>query len=326
MAGSVRLRVGVILGAAALAVALLAPCLAGEAPLLARVQGELCSPALLAYPGMTWAACPQQSPIDWRAWRRGHRDLILLDPPVPFGPEATDLDAALLSPRPPHYLGTDTLGREILSRIVHGFPVALLVGGLATFVSLLLGLLVGSAAGLARRRLDLLLTRLMDLMACFPTLILALALAAAAARPGLASLVAAIGLTRWTGIARFFRGEILRQRGLPYFDAARAVGAGIPRLIIRHLLPNALAPILVTAAFSASHAILLESGMSFLGVGVPPGSASWGGILAEAQRQVSPAWWLVLFPSLALFLTVLACNLMAEGFREANDARLSRLG
>ena len=325
MTGSRSLRAGGSLAFAALGVAMLAPLLASEAPLLARAGGSLCSPALRSYPGGAWAACSTQRPVDWRARPLPDGVSILLSAPVPFGPEATNLEAVLLAPGRTHYLGTDSLGRDVLSRVIHGFPVALLVGALATLISLMIGLLAGGVAGLARRWVDLQLTRLMDLVACFPTLILALALAAAATRPGLGSLVAAIGLTRWSGIARFFRSEVLRQKRLSYVDAARAAGAGRPRLIVRHLLPNSLAPILVTASFSVGHAILLESGMSFLGVGVPPGTASWGGILAEAQRQIAPAWWLVLFPSLALFLTVLACNLLADGVRESTDPRLSRL-
>ena len=326
MTGSRSLRAGGSLAFAALGVAMLAPLLASEAPLLARAGGSLCFPALRGYPGGAWAACSAQRPVDWRARPLPDGVSIVLSAPVPFGPEATNLEAVLLAPGRTHYLGTDSLGRDVLSRVIHGFPVALLVGALATLISLMIGLLAGGVAGLARRWVDLQLTRLMDLVACFPTLILALALAAAATRPGLGSLVAAIGLTRWSGIARFFRSEVLRQKRLSYVDAARAAGAGRPRLIVRHLLPNSLAPILVTASFSVGHAILLESGMSFLGVGVPPGTASWGGILAEAQRQITPAWWLVLFPSLALFLTVLACNLLADGVSESTDPRLSRLG
>jgi len=326
MAVSPSLKAGIAMGVAALAAALFAPLLASEAPLLASVKGGLCSPALSAYPGAAWAVCPSQSSIDWRARPLPEGASILLSAPVPFDPEATNLDAVLISPGRGHYLGTDPLGRDVLSRVIHGFPVALLVGGLATMLSLMIGILAGGTAGLARSWVDLQLTRLMDLVACFPTLILALALAAAATRPGLGSLVAAIGLTRWSGIARFFRSEVLRQKGLTYIDAAHAAGAGRPRLLLRHLLPNSLAPILVTASFSVGQAILLESGMSFLGVGVPPGTASWGGILAEAQNQITPAWWLVLFPSVALFLTVLACNLLADGLRECADPRRSRLG
>ena len=324
-ASSPSLRGGRALGIAALAAALLAPVLANEAPLLARSTGAICSPALGALPLTAWAGCAVAT-VDWNRERLSGSKSILLDVPIPFGPEQTNLNAVLKPPGRSHWLGTDSLGRDVLARVIHGFPIALLVGGLATLLSLLLGMLVGGIAGLGGRWVDLGLSRVVDLMACFPTLILALALAAAAKRPGVASLVIAIGLTRWTGIARFFRGEVLRQRGLLYCDAAVAAGAGAPRLLLRHLLPNALAPILITAAFSASHAVLLEAGMSFLGLGVPPGTASWGGILAEAQRQVVPAWWLVLFPSLALFLTVLGCNLLAEGLRESADPGLSRLG
>ena len=324
IAPSSNLCTGTLLGVVALVTALLAPALAGEAPLLARVDGTLCAPALTGYPLGAALTCPGGGLIDWKAERRSGGRLILLDVPVPFGPEATDLNVALLPPGSPHWLGTDALGRDLLSRVIHGFPVALLVGGLAAILSLGLGLCVGSAAGMGGRWLDLGLSRVMDLMACFPTLILALALAAGAKRPGLGSLIIAIGVTRWTAIARFLRGELLRQRGLPYCDSALAAGSGRLRLVLRHLLPNALSPILVTAAFSVSHAMLLEAGMSFLGLGLPPGTASWGGILSEAQRQVVPAWWLVLFPSLALFLTVLSCNLLAEGVRESNDPRLPR--
>lgn len=222
-------------------------------------------------------------------------------------------------------MGTDSLGRDVASRLVHGFRVALIVGGLATAVALLVGILLGAAAGSGGRWVDLGLSRLIDLGACFPALVLALALVAAADRPGLWLLVTAIAATRWAGIARFFRGEVLRQRALPYCEAARAAGARRPHLLLRHILPNALSPILVTAAFSVSNAVLLEAGMSFLGLGVPPPAPSWGAILAEAQRQVRPSWWLVVFPALALFATVLGCNLLAEGARDSTDPRISQI-
>ena len=212
------------------------------------------------------------------------------------------------------------------ARLIHGFPVAWAVGGLATLLALLVGIGVGGAAGAAGGWIDLALCRLMDLAACFPSLVLALVLVAAADRPGLGTLVVAIGVTRWAGIARYFRAEVLRQRPLAYCEAARASGAGRPYLLARHIFPNALSPLLVTAAISVSSAILLETGMSFLGLGAPPPAASWGAVLSEAQRQVVPAWWLVLFPSLALFLTILGCNLVAEGVRDSSDPRISQVG
>ena len=318
------LRTGMVLGGCALALALLAPLLASEAPWLARVEGKVCSPVLERSRLLPWAGCRSSTVLDWQELRRGNDGHILLPAPIPYSPEATDLGAILKPPGSTHFLGTDSLGRDVGSRVLHGFPVALLVGGLATLLSLGMGLLLGSTAGLVGGWLDLAISRLVDLMSCFPTLILAMALAASARRPGLASLVLAIGLTRWTGIARLLRAEVLRQRVQSYCDAARAVGTTPARLLTRHLLPNALAPVLVTAAFALSQAVLLEAGLSFLGVGVPPGTASWGGILAEAQRLSTPAWWLVLFPSLALFATVLGCNLTAEGLREQLDPRALR--
>ena len=318
------LGTGCALAGSALVLALLAPLLASEAPFLARVEGRLCSPILDRSRLLGWAGCGSAALVDWRELRRNRAGGIILEAPIPFSPEAPDLEAVLRPPDSIPYLGTDSLGRDVAARVLHGFPVALLIAGLATLLSLGLGMLLGSLAGLAGGWLDLAIVRLVDLMSCFPTLILAMALAAAARRPGLASLVLAIGLTRWTGIARLLRAEVLRQRVQAYCDAARAVGTSRARLLLRHLLPNAMAPVLVTAAFSLSQALLLEAGLSFLGVGVAPGTASWGGILAEAQRLVTPAWWLVLFPSTALFLTVLGCNLTAEGMRESFDPRALR--
>ncbi|HEU5182316.1 MAG TPA: ABC transporter permease [Candidatus Polarisedimenticolia bacterium] len=318
------LRAGGVLAGSALALALLAPLLASEAPYLARVDGRLCAPILERSSLFRWAGCGAGTPRDWRDLRRRQTGGIVLDAPIPFSPEAADLETILQPPGRVHYLGTDSLGRDVAARVLLGFPVALLIAGLATLLSLGVGTLLGSMAGASGGWLDLAIQRLVDLMSCFPTLILAMALAAAARRPGLASLVLAIGLTRWTGIARLLRAEVVRQQVQAYCDAAKAVGVSRVRLLVRHLLPNALAPVLVTAAFSLSQALLLEAGLSFLGVGVAPGTASWGGILAEAQRLVTPAWWMVLFPSAALFLTVLGCNLTAEGMREWFDPRAPR--
>ena len=320
-------RRGLLLSSLALLVALLAPLLAGEAPLAARREGRLCFPALRSLPLLgAGLDCPGGAALDWPRIRGEGGGGILVDPPVPYAPGASDLDSIFTPPSRDHWMGTDSLGRDVASRLIHGFPVALVVGGLATLLALLTGIALGAAAGAGGKWIDLGLSRFIDLVACFPTLVLALALVAAAPRPGLWVLVLAIAATRWTGVARYFRGEVLRQRELAYCEAARAAGAGRPYLLARHILPNALSPILVTAAFSVSSAVLLEAGMSFLGLGVPPPAPSWGSILAEAQRQVVPAWWLVLFPSLALFATVLGCTLVAEGYRDSTDPRITRVG
>jgi len=321
------LRRGLFLSCLALLVALMAPLLAGEAPLAARREGNLCFPALRSLPLLGRSLdCPGGAALDWPRIRGDGGGGVLLDPPIPYGPGTSDLDSVLAPPSRSHWMGTDSLGRDVAARLIHGFPVALLVGGLATLLALLLGISIGAAAGAGGKWLDLGLSRFIDLVACFPTLVLALALVAVAPRPGIWVLVLAIAATRWTGMARYFRGEVLRQRDLAYCEAARAAGAGRPYLLARHILPNALSPILVTAAFSVSSAVLLEAGMSFLGLGVPPPAPSWGSILAEARQQTVPAWWLVLFPSLALFATVLGCTLLAEGYRDSTDPRLTRVG
>ncbi|HEV8335916.1 MAG TPA: ABC transporter permease [Candidatus Polarisedimenticolia bacterium] len=320
-------RRGLLLAALALLALLGAPFLAGEAPLAARRAGLLCFPALAGVPLVgTGLDCPGGDPIDWAAVRKAGGDGILLSLPIPYGPYASDLDSIFEAPSPRHWMGTDSLGRDVASRLVHGIPVAFTVGGLATLLALILGITLGAFAGAGGRWTDLTLSRLIDLVACFPTLVLALALVAASVRPGIGVLVFSIAATRWTGIARFFRGEVLRQRDLSYCEAARAAGAGRSYLLARHILPNALSPILITAAFSVGSAVLLEAGMSFLGLGLPPPAPSWGSILAEARDQVVPAWWLVLFPSMALFATVLGCILLAEGYRDSTDPRITRVG
>jgi peptide/nickel transport system permease protein len=320
MSGRRSFRAGCAVCAAGVAIALLAPLLANEKPLLVRIEGSLCAPALGGVFG-----CPAGEGIDWTRAAPGAGIRVLLRAPVTRSPTTPDLASSYLPPSRAHPLGTDSLGRDVAARLVHGTRVAVIVGGLATLLALLAGLAVGGAAGAVGGAIDLILSRGIDLVACFPTLILSLVLAAAAERPGMVSLVAAIAATRWTGIARYFRAEILRQKELGYWEAARAAGARAPRILLRHALPNAIAPILVTAAFSVSSAVILEAGMSFLGLGLPPPSPSWGSILGEAQRQVRPGWWLVLFPSLALFATVLGCTLVAEGTRDATDPRIARM-
>ena len=224
------------------------------------------------------------------------------------------LDERLQPPSEAHPFGTDDLGRDLLARVITATPISLAIGLVAAGVSLGIGFTVGATAGYFGGAVDLVLSRLVEVMLCFPVLFLLLALAAFLP-PSPATVIAAIGLTTWAGDARYARSEILRIRELDYARAARAMGASTPRILARHLLPNALPPLIVSAAFGVGWAILAEAALSFLGVGLPAPAVSWGGILSSAPNWIEEAWWIALFPGLALFLTVAAYNLLAEGLR-----------
>ena len=230
------------------------------------------------------------------------------------------LDQRLLPPSSAHPFGTDDLGRDLLARVVTATPTSLAIGLTAAAVSLIVGFAVGGIAGYAGGWTDLVLSRLIEVVLCFPVLFLLLALAAFLP-PSPATIILAIGLTTWPGDARYARAEVLRARDLDYTRAARVAGASTPRILVRHLLPNALPPLLVSAAFGVAWAILAEAALSFLGVGLPPPAASWGGILSTARAYIEEGWWMALFPGLALFLTVGAYNLLAEGLRAATTER-----
>jgi peptide/nickel transport system permease protein len=224
------------------------------------------------------------------------------------------LDVRLQAPSVAHPFGTDDLGRDLLARVVAATPISLAIGLVAAAVSLGIGFAVGATAGYFGGVVDLVLSRLIEVMLCFPVLFLLLALAAFLP-PSPSTVIVAIGLTTWAGDARYARTEILRIRELDYARAARAMGASTPRILVRHLLPNALPPLIVSAAFGVGWAILAEAALSFLGVGLPAPAVSWGGILSSAPNWIEEAWWIALFPGLALFLTVAAYNLLAEGLR-----------
>ena len=227
------------------------------------------------------------------------------------------LDQRLLAPSASHPFGTDDLGRDLLARVVAATPISLAIGLTAAAVSLAVGFAMGATAGYFGGTVDLVLSRVIEVVLCFPVLFLLLALAAFLP-PSAATVILAIGLTTWPGDARYARAEILKARDLDYTRAARAAGATTTRILWRHLLPNAAAPLLVSAGFGVAWAILAEAALSFLGVGLPPPASSWGGILSSAPVYIEDAWWLALFPGLALFLTVSAYNLLAEGLRRAS--------
>jgi peptide/nickel transport system permease protein len=228
------------------------------------------------------------------------------------------LDERLQAPSFVHPFGTDDLGRDLLARVVAATPISLTIGIVSAAVSLVVGFAVGATAGWFGGVADLALSRLIEVVLCFPVLFLLLALAAFLP-PSPWTVIAAIGLTAWPGDARYARAEILKIRELGYAHAARTMGASAPRILIRHLLPNAIAPLIVSAAFGVGWAILAEASLSFLGVGLPGPATSWGGILSSAPNYIEEAWWIALFPGLALFLTVSAYNLLAEGLRTATS-------
>ncbi len=240
--------------------------------------------------------------------------------PVPFGPNSVDIASRLRPPDPEHRLGTDELGRDVLARIIYGARVSLTVGLTATAIALIVGSLLGALAGYYGGAADWLVSRLIEVVLCFPFLLLVLGIVALF-RPSFLTIMIALGLTSWTTEARFVRGEFLRIREMEFAQAARASGARDWRIIFRHLLPNALAPVLISASFGVASAILIESALSFLGMGVPPPTASWGNILFSAEQHIEYAWWLAVFPGFAIFLTVAAFNIIGDRFRDALDPR-----
>ncbi len=240
----------------------------------------------------------------------------------PYDPNKQDLAERLLSPDLRHWMGTDQFGRDILSRMLHGARISLSVGLVAVFIYVTIGLGVGSLAGYYGGWIDMVLMRLVDVMLCIPTFFLIL-MVVAFVGPSLLNIMVIIGLTAWPDVARLVRGEILSLKQREFISAARIMGARDSRIILKHLLPNALGPVIVVSTLGVGSAILVESGLSFLGLGVQPPTASWGNMLMEGTSHLLDAWWLVTFPGAAIFLTVLSYNLLGEGLRDLMDPRLT---
>jgi peptide/nickel transport system permease protein len=240
---------------------------------------------------------------------------------APQSPTAIDTTAILLPPGPGHWLGTDALGRDVLSRLLHGGRVSLWVGFVAVGISTAIGLALGLVAGYFGKLADEVIMRFVDVMLCFPSFFLILAVIAFL-EPSLVNIMIIIGLTSWMGVARLVRAETLTLRGRDFVLAARVAGAGPVRIIVRHILPNALAPVLVSATLGVAGAILVESSLSFLGLGVQPPDPSWGNMLTDGKEVLGVAPWLSIFPGLAILITVLGYNLLGEGLRDLLDPRL----
>ncbi|HEY8468136.1 MAG TPA: oligopeptide ABC transporter permease [Longimicrobiales bacterium] len=226
-----------------------------------------------------------------------------------------------LPPSREYWLGTDRFGRDVLSRILYGARISLSIGFVATAISVTVGLLLGAVAGYVGGRVDALLMRFTDMVLAFPRLIL-LILVVALFEPSLGVIIVVLGLTQWPGTTRIVRGEVLSLREREFIQAAHALGMRRTRIILRHLVPNVLAPVIVAATLGVGNTIVLEAGLSFLGLGVPEPTPSWGKMVAEGSEVLFGAWWLATFPGLAIVVTVLAFNLVGDGLRDALDPRL----
>ncbi|MDD5005682.1 MAG: ABC transporter permease [Candidatus Omnitrophica bacterium] len=233
----------------------------------------------------------------------------------PYAYDTIDADNILQPPSAGHIFGTDQLGRDVLSRMIYGTRISLSVGFIAVGIATFIGIILGSMAGFYGGFIDRAITIFIDIMLCFPVFFLILAIVALL-EPNIYNIMIVIGLTSWMGQARLIRAEILSLKERDFILAEKVLGASNQRIIFFHLLPNAVGPVIVSAILGIAGAILVESGLSFLGIGIQPPTPSWGNILSEAKSTLGIAWWLSVFPGLAIFITIISYNLVGEGLKK----------
>lgn len=241
----------------------------------------------------------------------------------PYSATATDVLNRLKPPTLAHPMGTDELGRDLLTRILVGGRLSILVGLAATAVAVTIGVTVGTIAGYAGGWVDNVLMRLVDLALSLPDLFL-LILVAALLGPSVMTMIIIIGLVRWMNVARLVRASILSLREREFIESARSIGASARRIILRHLLPNSMSPVIVAATLGVASSIIAESTLSFLGLGIQPPATSWGSILRNAQSVIFTSPWMAIFPGVMIFLTVISINFIGDGLRDAYDPRTMR--
>jgi peptide/nickel transport system permease protein len=307
------------------AIGLAAPMLANHQPIICRHQGQLHMPAvkdaLCHLPGVgrwfrvskpfrfpSFDAKTQLDPRAFAIW-----------PPISYGPLEMTPDA-LSPPSSEHWLGTDDRGRDVLARLIHGASVSVQVGVLSMALAGAIGVVIGAVAGYAGGWTDKVLSRAIEVMICFPAFFLILAVMVWL-KPGIGNVIIVLGLTQWTAVARLVRAEFMRMRTADFVVAARCSGASALRLIFRHMLPGATAPVLVTLAFGVADAMMVEAGLSWLGFGVPAPEASWGNMLRGAYDQLRSAPHLVYPPCAAIVISVMAFHLVGDGLRESLDPK-----
>ena len=304
-------------------IAIFAPLLANDRPLFLSHQGQWYWPVFSGAEVVgpyTWKDLKKHAPFILQGNIEGRGDIAVW-PPVPYSPTEYDLLESLAGPSSRHWLGTDDSGRDVLSRMIHGSRISLSVGFVAVGIALVIGILLGSLAGYFGGWVDHLISRIIEVLLTIPTFFLIIAIIAFLP-PSIYNIMVVIGLTGWTGVARFVRAEFFKLKQLDFVMALRALGASHTRIILLHMLPNAMAPVLVSAVFGIAGAILTESSLSFLGFGVPPPTPSWGDILSQSRDYIEFAWWLTVFPGCAIFLSITAYNVVGEGLRDAMDPKL----
>jgi peptide/nickel transport system permease protein len=302
-------------------IALFAPFIAGTKPIVCKYKGHIYFP-FLGYYARSWenpifikdrfrdvytTSLKNKDPESWAIWplvyqdpyRRVKADEWPGQPENPWGTKG--------EPSRTNWFGTNQQGFDVFTQMVHGTQIALSVGFVSMGIAAVIGITLGGLAGYFGGWIDMLISRMIEVVMCIPKLVLILAI---------------VGVTGWTGIARLARAEFLKLKELEFVSAARAMGAGHIRIMFRHLLRNSLAPVLVPITFGIADAILIESGLSYLGFGASPPNPSWGTLLHSGRLAIQQMWWLILFPGLAIFITVLAYNLIGEGLQVATDPRL----
>jgi peptide/nickel transport system permease protein len=318
------------------AIALFAPMIVGTKPIVCKYKGRIYFPFLGYYArtlenpifvndrfrNVYATALKQKDPESWAVWPLVYQDPYrrVRDgewPGQPGNPVGTKGE-----PNRFNWLGTNQQGFDVFAQMVHGTQIALSVGFVSMSIAAAIGITLGALAGYLGGWVDMLISRLIEVVMCIPTLVLILALVAMLDHVSNYHLMMIVGITGWTGIARLARAEFIKLKEMEFISAARAMGAGRMRIMFRHLLRNALAPVLVPITFGIADAILIESGLSYLGFGASPPNPSWGTLLHSGRLAIQQMWWLILFPGLAIFITVLAYNLIGEGLQEATDPRL----
>jgi len=303
------------------AIAVLADFLANDKPILCSYKGEIYAPVIKDYTvGLGISSYPAE--LRNVNWKELTYDWSIF-PPVRYSASTTDIMNSFAPPFQggnDHYLGTDQPGRDVLSGLIHGARISLSIGFVAMGIATLIGVLLGALAGYFGGWVDMVISRIIEVFLNFPTLFLILAIVAFYGA-NIFLVMVVIGITGWMGIARLVRGEVLRVRNAEYITAANSLGFSASRVIFRHVLPNSIAPVLVSVAFGVAGAILTESSLSFLGFGVPLEIVTWGSTLNQS-RTATFAWWLAVFPGLMIFLTAYTYNMIGDGLRDATDPRL----